>query len=60
MNCGNSGFSGIRNSYFCQIMGHSRMAVTMEVYNHVSLERSSKEMGKLEKVRLIGQCTSLD
>lgn len=31
------------------IMGHFRIAVTMEVYNHVSSERERKEMDKLEK-----------
>lgn len=36
------------------IMGHSKISVTMEVYNHVSAERNRKEMEKLEKIRLIG------
>lgn len=36
------------------IMGHSKISVTMEVYNHVSLERNRKEMDKLEKIKLIG------
>ncbi len=36
------------------IMGHSKISVTMEVYNHISSERNRKEMGKLEKLRLIG------
>lgn len=36
------------------IMGHGRISVTMEVYNHVSAERNRKEMEKLEKIRLLG------
>lgn len=36
------------------IMGHSKISVTMEVYNHVSEERNRREMKKLEKIRLIG------
>ena len=35
-------------------MGHSKISVTMEVYNHVSAERNRKEMSKLEKIRFIG------
>ena len=36
------------------IMGHSKISVTMELYNHVSGERNRREMKKLEKIRLIG------
>lgn len=36
------------------IMGHSKISVTMEVYNHISSERNRKEMNKLEKIKLIG------
>lgn len=36
------------------IMGHSKISVTMDVYNHISQERNRKEMDKLEKIRLIG------
>lgn len=35
------------------IMGHSKISVTMEVYNHVLAERNRKEMDKMEKIRLI-------
>lgn len=46
--------AGVDPKVLQYIMGHSRMAVTMEVYNHVSPERNRKEMDKLEKIRLIG------
>lgn len=36
------------------IMGHGNMSVTMNVYNHISLERNWKEMEKFEKIKLIG------
>lgn len=36
------------------IMGHSNIAVTMEIYNHISPERNRKEMEKMESIRLIG------
>lgn len=36
------------------IMGHEKISVTMETYNHTSLERNQKEMEKLEKIKLIG------
>ncbi len=36
------------------IMGHSKISVTMEIYNHVSAQRNRKEMDKLEKIKLIG------
>lgn len=36
------------------IMGHSKIAVTMEIYNHISTDRNRKEMDKLEKIRLLG------
>lgn len=35
------------------IMGHSRISVTMEVYNHISPERNRKEIDKLEKIGMI-------
>ncbi len=46
--------AGVDPKVLQYIMGCSRIAVTMEVYNHVSLERNCKEMDKLEKIRLIG------
>lgn len=46
--------AGVDPKVLQYIMGHSRIAVTMEVYNHVSSERNRKEMNKLEKIRLIG------
>ncbi|MDE7188142.1 MAG: tyrosine-type recombinase/integrase [Lachnospiraceae bacterium] len=46
--------AGVDPKVLQYIMGHSRIAVTMEVYNHVSSERNRKEMDKLEKIRLIG------
>jgi len=46
--------AGVDPKVLQYIMGHSRIAVTMEVYNHVSQERNRKEMDKLEKIRLIG------
>ena len=36
------------------IMGHSKISVTMDVYNHISFERNRKEIKKMEKIRLIG------
>lgn len=36
------------------IMGHSNIAMTMQVYNHVTEERRNEEMKKMESVRLIG------
>lgn len=46
--------AGIDPKVLQYIMGHSKISVTMEVYNHVSSERNRKEMGKMEKIRLIG------
>lgn len=46
--------AGIDPKVLQYIMGHSKISVTMEVYNHVSAERNRKEMNKLEKIRLIG------
>lgn len=46
--------AGVDPKVLQDIMGHSRIAVTMEVYNHVFSERNRKEMDKLEKIRLIG------
>ncbi len=37
-----------------EIMGHNNIAVTMEVYNHVSTDRCRKEMDKMEQ-KLIGK-----
>lgn len=46
--------SGIDPKVLQYIMGHSKISVTMEVYNHISAERNRKEMDKMEKIRLIG------
>lgn len=46
--------AGVDPKVLQYIMGHSKISVTMEVYNHVSAERNRKEMNKLEKIRLIG------
>lgn len=46
--------AGVDQKVLQYIMGHSNISVTMEVYNHVSSERSRKEINKLEKIRLIG------
>lgn len=46
--------AGIDPKVLQYIMGHSKISVTMEVYNHVSAERNRKEMDKLERIRLIG------
>lgn len=46
--------AGIDPKVMQYIMGHSRISVTMEVYNHISPERNRREMDKLEKIRLIG------
>lgn len=40
------------------IMGHSKISVTMDVYNHTSPERNVKEMKKMEKLRAIGRSTT--
>lgn len=46
--------AGIDPKVLQYIMGHSKISVTMDVYNHISPERNRKEMDKLEKIRLIG------
>ena len=46
--------AGVDPKVLQYIMGHSNISVTMNVYNHVSAERNRKEMGKLEKIKLIG------
>ncbi len=46
--------AGVDPKVLQYIMGHSKISVTMEVYNHVSEERNRREMKKLEKIRLIG------
>lgn len=46
--------AGVDPKVLQYIMGHGKISVTMEVYNHVSAERNRKEMDKLEKIRLIG------
>lgn len=46
--------AGIDPKVLQYIMGHSKISVTMDIYNHVSTERNRKEMGKLERIRLIG------
>ena len=33
-----------------EIMGHSNLAITMKVYNHVDQERLKKEIRKMENV----------
>ena len=45
--------SGIDVKVLQYIMGHNSINVTMEVYNHVSVERSREEMKKTESIRLI-------
>lgn len=45
--------AGIDPKVLQYIMGHSKISVTMDVYNHISTERNRKEMDKLEKIRLI-------
>lgn len=46
--------AGIDPKVLQYIMGHSKISVTMDVYNHISPERNRKEMDKLEKIRPIG------
>lgn len=46
--------AGIDPKVLQYIMGHSKISVTMEIYNHISTERNRKEMDKMEKIRLIG------
>jgi len=46
--------AGVDPKVLQYIMGHSHISVTMEIYNHVSVERNRKEMSKLEQTRLIG------
>lgn len=46
--------AGIDPKVLQYIMGHSKISVTMDVYNHISPDRNRKEMDKLEKIRLIG------
>lgn len=46
--------AGVDPKVLQYIMGHSRISVTMEVYNHISPDRNRKEMDKMEKIRLIG------
>lgn len=46
--------AGIDPKVLQYIMGHSKISVTMEIYNHISLERNRKEMDKLEKIRITG------
>jgi len=46
--------AGIDPKVLQYIMGHSKISVTMEIYNHTSQERNRKEMDKMEKIRLIG------
>lgn len=46
--------AGVDPKVLQYIMGHSKISVTMEVYNHVSSERNRKEMDKLERIKLIG------
>ena len=45
--------SGMDVKVLQYIMGHNSINVTMEVYNHVSTERSREEMKKTENIRLI-------
>jgi hypothetical protein len=45
--------SGMDVKVLQYIMGHNSINVTMEVYNHVSPERSREEMKKTENIRLI-------
>lgn len=45
--------AGVDPKVLQYIMGHSRMDVTMEVYNHVSAERNRAEIDKMEKLRRI-------
>lgn len=44
--------AGIDPKVLQYIMGHSKISVTMEIYNHVSEERNRREIEKLEKHRL--------
>lgn len=45
---------GIDPKVLQYIMGHGKVAITMEAYNHTSPERNQKEIRKMEKVRLVG------
>ena len=44
--------AGVDPKVLQYIMGHNNIAVTMDVYNHVSEERNRKEMKKMEQIRL--------
>lgn len=46
--------AGIDPKVLQYIMGHSKISVTMDVYNHISPERNRKEMDKMEKIRMFG------
>ena len=46
--------AGIDPKVLQYIMGHSKISVTMDVYNHALTERNRKEMDKLESIRMIG------
>lgn len=46
--------AGVDPKVLQYIMGHSKISVTMDIYNHISPERNRKEMDKLEKIKLIG------
>lgn len=45
--------AGIDVKVLQSIMGHSNIAVTMEIYNHATSERSKKEIEKMEKIKLM-------
>ena len=45
--------AGIDPKVLQYIMGHSNIAVTMEIYNHISPDRYRTEMQKMEKIRMI-------
>ena len=42
--------NGINIKVLQEIMGHSNISVTMQVYNHVDLNRTKKEIEKLDDV----------
>ncbi len=44
---------GIEPKVLQYIMGHSSISVTMDVYNHVSMERCRDEMRKMERMKVV-------
>lgn len=49
--CSNMAKSGMNPKTLQYIMGHSDIALTLNVYSHIGLDDATEELGKLEEMK---------